>query len=332
MKRLHVEGGFGLDHLKLVDLPDPEPGHGQIRIRMTAASLNYRDLATILFGGHRLPLVPLSDGCGVVEAVGPGVTRVKSGDRVITQFFQGWLAGEPTAQGLATALGGSLDGCLTEKMVLSEEGVTRAPESLSDLEAACLPCAGLTAWRALQDGGIKSGDVVVVQGTGGVSIFALQFAKAAGATVIATSSSDEKLERARALGADHLVNYKTTPEWAKAVMKLTGGRGADHVVEVGGAGTLLQSLHAIRIGGHVAVIGLLTGLNQEIPVNLVFGKNARISGITVGSREMTEQMCRAIQANGIKPVVDKVLPFTEARAALELMKGQGHFGKIALSF
>ena len=148
MKRLHVEGGFGLDHLKLVDLPDPEPGHGQIRIRMTAASLNYRDLATILFGGHRLPLVPLSDGCGVVEAVGPGVTRVKSGDRVITQFFQGWLAGEPTAQGLATALGGSLDGCLTEKMVLSEEGVTRAPESLSDLEAACLPCAGLTAWRA----------------------------------------------------------------------------------------------------------------------------------------------------------------------------------------
>ena len=332
MKRLQIDGSFGLHNLKLVETDDAEPGYGQIRIRMRAASLNYRDLATILFGGHRLPFVPLSDGCGVVESVGPGVTRVAVGDRVITQFFQGWIAGAPTAQGLATALGGSLDGCLTETMVLSAEGVTRAPASLTDVEAACLPCAGLTAWRALQEGGIKSGDVVVVQGTGGVSIFALQFAKAAGAMVIVTSSSDAKLERAKALGADHLINYKTTPDWAKAVRGLTNGAGADHVVEVGGAGTLLQSLHAIRIGGHIAVIGLLTGLNQEIPVNLVFGKNARISGITVGSREMTEDMCRAIEATGIVPVVDRQMPFTDAAAALELMKSQSHFGKIALTF
>ncbi len=332
MKRLHIEGGHGLAHLKLAELPDPVPGHGEILIRMTAASLNYRDLATILFGGHRLPFVPLSDGCGVVEAVGPGVTRVKPGDRVIPSFFPGWQAGPPTSEALGAALGGTLDGCLTEKLVISQEGVTLAPASLTDIEAACLPCAGLTAWRALQDGGIKAGDVVVVQGTGGVSIFALQFARAAGATVIVTSSSDEKLARAQALGADHLINYKTTPDWAKEVRKVTGGRGADHVVEVGGAGTLLQSLNAIRIGGHVAVIGLLTGLNQEIPVNLIFGKNARISGITVGSRLMVEEMCRAVEANAIKPVVDKVLPFTHAVAALELMKSQGHFGKIALSF
>lgn len=332
MKRLQVEGGFGLDHLKLVDVPEPEPGHGEVRIKMTAASLNYRDLATIQYGGHRLPLVPLSDGCGVVEAIGPGVTRVKVGDRVITQFFQGWQSGEPTAEGLATALGGSLDGCLTEKMVLSQEGVTLAPASLTDNEAACLPCAGLTAWRGLQDGGLKAGDTVVVQGTGGVSIFALQFAKAAGATVIATSSSDDKLARAKALGADHLVNYKTTPDWAKEVRKITGGKGADNVIEVGGAGTFVQSLNAVRVGGHVAVIGILAGVSQDVPVPLIFSKNARIGGISVGSREMTEQMCRAVEANGIKPVVDKVIPFTEARAALELMKSQGHFGKIVLSF
>lgn len=332
MKRLQVEGGFGLDNLKLVELPDPEPGHGQVLVRMTAASLNYRDLATVLYGGHRLPFVPLSDGCGVVEAIGSGVTRVAVGDRVITQFFQDWPAGEPTPAGLATALGGSLDGCLSEKMVLAEGGVTKAPASLTDIEAACLPCAGLTAWRGLQAGGLKSGDIVVVQGTGGVSIFALQFAKAAGATVIATSSSDEKLERARALGADHLINYKTTPDWAKEVRKVTGGLGADHVIEVGGAGTFVQSLNAIRIGGHVAVIGLLTGISQEVPVTLIFSKNARISGITVGSREMTEAMCRAIETTGIKPVIDRVLPFTDAVEALKLMQGQGHFGKIALSF
>jgi NADPH:quinone reductase-like Zn-dependent oxidoreductase len=332
MKRLQVEGGFGLEHLKLVELPDPEPGHGEVRIKMTAASLNYRDLATILYGGHRLPLVPLSDGCGIIEAVGPGVTRVKIGDRVITQFLQRWLSGEPNAEGLNSALGGSLDGCLTEKIVLNQDGVTLAPPSLTDLEAACLPCAGLTAWRGLQEGGLKAGDTVVVQGTGGVSIFALQFAKASGATVIITSSSDEKLERAKAMGADHLINYKTTPDWAKAVRKITGGLGADHVIEVGGAGTFIQSLNAIRIGGHVAVIGLLAGISPEIPVTLIFSKNAKISGISIGSREMTEHMNRAIEANGIKPVVDKVLPFTEARAALELMKGQGHFGKIALTF
>ncbi|MFO1236921.1 MAG: NAD(P)-dependent alcohol dehydrogenase [Alphaproteobacteria bacterium] len=201
---------------------------------------------------------------------------------------------------------------------------------LTDEQVATLPCAGLTAWRGLMEGGLKAGETVVVQGTGGVSIFALQFAKAAGATVIATSSSDEKLERARALGADHLINYKTTSEWAKEVRRITGGLGADHIVEVGGAGTFVQSLQAARIDGHISVIGVVGGFTQDIPIAAIFGGNLNIRGISVGSRAMFEDMCRAIAANRIAPVVDRTLPFAEARAGFELMKGQGHFGKIAL--
>ena len=220
MRALVLDGDAGIDHLALVERPVVEPGPGQVRVAMKAASLNFRDLATIQNPGikARLPLVPLSDGCGVVEAVGEGVTRVAVGDRVAPLFFQGWLGGAPTRPALATALGGALDGVAQERITLSADGVSRAPDSLSDEEAACLPCAGLTAWRALMvEGRVKPGDVVLVQGTGGVSIFALQFAKAAGAVVIATSSSDAKLERAKALGADHGINYRTTPDWATAM-------------------------------------------------------------------------------------------------------------------
>ena len=219
-----------------------------------------------------------------------------------------------------------------DQLVLSENGVSKVPAGLSDEEVACLPCAALTAWRALVEGGLKPGDVVLALGTGGVSIFALQFAKAAGATVIITSSSDEKLERARALGADHTINYRTEPEWAKAARKLTGGRGVDHVIEVGGAGTFQQSIQAIRIGGHVAVIGVLTGMVKDVNVAAIFGANARVHGITVGSREQFEDMCRAIEAKSLKPVIDKRFPLEDAQSAFRAMRAGEHFGKIVLTF
>lgn len=325
---------YGIEHLRVVERATPEPGPGQVLVKMKAASLNYRDLATVLGGfgaAYKLPLVPLSDACGEVAAVGSGVTRVKLGDQVATMFFQGWLSGEPSREGLATALGGSLDGVWRDYALLSEQGVSKVPAHLSDAEVATLPCAALTAWRSLiVEGGLKAGETVVVQGTGGVSIFALQFAKAAGAEVIVTSSSDEKLARAKTLGADHLVNYKKIPEWSKAVREITGGRGADHVVEVGGAGTLAESLQSIRIGGHVSVIGVLAGPVKDLPIRLIMGPNAKVKGITVGSRDQFEAMCRAMSLHKIKPVIDKIFAFGEASEAFAHMAGQGHFGKIAV--
>ena len=326
---------YGIEHLRVVERQDVPPGPGQVLLKMKAATLNFCDLMTANGaygpGAYKLPLVPLSDGCGEVTAVGPGVTRVKVGDRVATMFFQGWLAGGPTREGLSTALGGSLDGIWRDTVVLSEQGVSRAPAHLSDAQVAALPCAGLTAWRSLiVEGELKAGETVVVQGTGGVSIFALQFAKAAGAEVIATSSSDEKLARAKALGADHLVNYKKTPEWSKAVREITGGRGADHVVEVGGAGTLAESLKCIRVGGHVSVIGVLSGAVKDLEIRLFLGANAKVKGITVGSRAQFEAMCRALELHKIKPVIDTTFPFAAAKEALTHMAGQSHFGKIAI--
>ena len=333
MRALLLQDDAGIDNLHIAEQPAAEPGPGQIVVTMKAASLNYRDLATItapMIKG-RLPLIPLSDGCGVVSGIGEGVTRVKVGDRVAPMFFQGWLGGEPTGHALATALGGALDGVAREHMVLSQEGVSKVPDYLTDEEAACLPCAGLTAWRALVvEGRIKPGDVVLAQGTGGVSIFALQFAKAAGATVIITSSSDAKLERARALGADHTINYRTEPDWAKAARRLTGGRGVDHVVEVGGAGTFQQSIQAIRLGGHIGVVGVLSGAVKDLSVAAIFGANARIHGVTVGSREHFEAMCRALEVGQIHPVVDKRFALDDARSAFRSMQAGEHFGKIVL--
>jgi NADPH:quinone reductase-like Zn-dependent oxidoreductase len=334
MRVLVLEGEPGIDHLHVVERPEAEPAPGQVAVTMKAASLNYRDLATVespMIKG-RLPLVPLSDGCGVVSAIGEGVTRVAVGDRVAPLFFQGWMGGEPTPSALATALGGALDGVARQQVVLSQEGVSKVPAALSDEEAACLPCAGLTAWRALMvEGHVKPGDVVLAQGTGGVSIFALQFAKAAGATVIITSSSDEKLERAKALGADHTINYRSEPDWAKAARRLTGGRGVDHVVEVGGAGTFQQSIQAIRLGGHIGVVGVLSGAVKDLSVAAIFGANAKIHGVTVGSREHFEAMCRGIEATGVRPVVDKRYALGEAKAAFHAMKAGEHFGKIVLA-
>ena len=332
MRAVVLESAYGLDNLKLVEKPDPVPGPGQIVVDIKAAALNYRDLATVTAPSGRTPFVPCSDGGGVVSAIGAGVTRVKLGEHVAPLFFQNWFSGEPTPLALGAALGGTLDGVLQEKVLLSEQGVTRVPAGYSDEEAATLPCAALTAWRGLVvEGKVKSGDVVVVQGTGGVSIFALQFAKAAGATVIVTSSSDEKLARAKALGADHFINYKSTPDWAKDVRKFTGGLGADHIIEVGGAGTFEQSLRAIKLGGNIAVIGILGGFVKDLNVASIFVSNSHIHGVTVGSREQFESMTRAIEATGIRPVIDKRFPLAESRAAFECMKSGAHFGKIVMT-
>ena len=332
MRAVVLESAYGLENLMLVERPDPVPGPGQIVVDIKAATLNYRDLATVTARSGRLPFVPCSDGAGIVSAIGEGVTRVKTGDHVAPLFFQNWFAGEPTPEKLGGALGGTLDGVLQEKILLSEQGVTQVPAGYTDEEAAALPCAALTAWRGLVlEGNVKAGDVVLVQGTGGVSISALQFAKSAGATVIVTSSSDEKLARAKALGADHLVNYKSTPDWAKEVRKLTGNRGADHIVEVGGAGTFEQSLRAVRLGGKIAVIGILGGFVKDLNVASIFASNATIHGITVGSREQFESMTRAIEATGIKPVIDKRFPLADVRDAFECMKAGAHFGKIVVT-
>jgi NADPH:quinone reductase-like Zn-dependent oxidoreductase len=337
MRALSVGEPWGLDELKIVDAPDPAPGPGEVLVRMRAVSLNYRDL--LMVGGvyGRGPasgaVTPFSDGCGIVEAVGPGVSRVQVGDRVATLFFQGWISGPPTLEKLSTALGYPIPGAGRELGVFHQDGLSKVPAFLTDEEVATLPCAALTAWRGLfEDARLKPGDCVVLQGTGGVSIFGLQFAHAAGYRTLITSSSDEKLQRAIALGADHVVNYRTTPEWSKPVREATGGVGADLILEVGGAGTIEQSMRAIRIGGHIAIIGVVAGGGNPFNPAALIGNSAKLQGLSVGSRDMFEAMCRAIEQHGIRPVVDKTFPWTEARAAFEAMKGGEHFGKIVLQF
>jgi NADPH:quinone reductase-like Zn-dependent oxidoreductase len=334
MKAVELQNTYGIDSLHVVERPELRPGPGQVVLKMRAWSLNYRDLLVIkgLYNPKlRLPMTPLSDGVGVVSAVGDGVTRVKAGDRVAPIFIQKWLAGEVTDAMSRTSLGGGgVEGVLAESVMLHEDGVVHVPAHLSDEEAASLPCAAVTAWHALiTEGGLKPGDTILTQGTGGVSLFALQFAKAAGARVIITSSSDAKLQRARELGAADGVNYKTTPEWEDRVRELTGGAGVDHVVELGGAGTLGKSLKAVRTGGRISLIGVLTGGGQVNPMPILM-KNVRVQGIYVGSREMFEAMNRAIALHQLRPVVDRVFPFTEVAAALRHMESGSHFGKVCL--
>jgi NADPH:quinone reductase-like Zn-dependent oxidoreductase len=276
------------------------------------------------------PLIPLSDGAGEVLAVGDGVIRVKPGDRVAAIFMQKWITGEQDDVKANSALGGSIDGMMAELVCLDAAGLVHFPEHLSYEEAACLPCAGVTAWNALmRSGEVKPGDSVLLQGSGGVSIFALQFAKMAGARVIITSSSDAKLDRLKSMGADETVNYKTTPDWDKPARQLTGGIGVDHVVEVGGAGTLPLSSKAVRRGGHIALIGVLTGGGTFDP-RLMMVKAVRLQGIYVGSREMFEEMNRAIALSGSRPVIDQVLEFGQLHEALSHMESGAHFGKICL--
>ncbi|MBI1328529.1 MAG: zinc-binding dehydrogenase [Alphaproteobacteria bacterium] len=335
MRAFEVRDPGGFDNMVLTEKPDPKPGHGEVLVRIKAVSLNYRDYLMVMGaygGGLGWPIVPFSDGAGVIEAVGPGVTRVQPGDRVSTLFFEHWNAGKPTMQSLMSALGGHR-GAGAEMIVLSEEGVSKVPEHLSDHQVATLACAALTAWRGLfEDAHLEPGDTVLLQGTGGVSIFGLQFAKAAGYETIITSSSDEKLARAKKLGANHTVNYKDNPAWSGAVRAATGGRGVDFVMEVGGAQTLKESLQSIVIGGHIAIIGVLSGVAEPLFIPALIGTSARIQGLSVGSRAMFERMCRAIELHKIEPVVDKVFPMNAWREAFDTMQKGGHFGKIVIDF
>jgi NADPH:quinone reductase-like Zn-dependent oxidoreductase len=335
MRALEIRGAFGLDNLVLAERPDPRPdqlGPGQVLLRMRAASLNYRDLLTVLGQYNpkqKLPLIPCSDGVGEVVETGAGVTRVAVGDRVCPIFSQRWIAGEPTREKARSTLGGPLDGTLAERMVIDQQSLVKIPEHLTDEEAASLPCAAVTAWNALIEAGTKAGDTVLVQGTGGVSLFALQLARLMGARVIATSSRDEKLARVRELGASDGVNYRETPEWGNRVREIAGD-GVDLVIEVGGAGTLEQSLRAVRFGGTIMLIGNLAGLDAHLKLSLVFMQRIRLLGIFVGHRESFEAMNRAIDLHRMRPVIDQVFPLEDARAAFDRMAAGGHFGKICV--
>lgn len=333
MKAYELQGHFGIDSLTLSERPEPQPGAGQVLLKMRTWSLNYRDLLVVKGSYHpnlRLPFTPLSDGVGKVVAVGEGVSRVKTGDRVAGIFMQKWIDGPLTEAKAESALGGASPGLASEYVVLDAEGVVPIPEHLTDEEGATLPCAGVTAAHALvYAGDIKAGDTVLIQGTGGVSLFALQFARALGARVIATSSSDAKLARVHQLGASEGINYKSTPEWGDRVRELTGGIGVDHVVEVGGSGTLAQSLRAVRMGGRISLIGILTGGGTVDPLPILL-KGVCVQGIFVGSRTMFETMNAALVRYKLRPIVDKVFPFGELREALRHMESGSHFGKIVL--
>jgi NADPH:quinone reductase-like Zn-dependent oxidoreductase len=325
---------FGVHALEVRDRDVPRPGPGEVLVRVHANSLNYRDLRAVQ-GTYdpkmQLPRVPLSDGAGEVVETGPGVTRFQTGDRVAAIFMQTWIAGPIDESHGASALGGAIDGMLSEYVVLNQEGLVAIPDDLTYEEAATLPCAGVTAWNALvRQSAVKPGDSVLIQGTGGVSLFALQFAQMAGARVIATSSSDAKLEKVRKLGASEGINYRETPQWARAVKQATRGKGVDHIVEVGGAGTLTQSLHSVRVGGHVSLIGILSGVSAEISTALILHKSVQLHGIYVGSREMFEEMNRAIALHQMRPVIDRVFGFDEIAAALSYMESSAHFGKIVI--
>ncbi len=324
---------FGVENLELADLPIPKPGPGEVLIKVQAVSLNYRDLLMVKgFYNPKLalPRIPCSDGAGEIVEVGLGVTHLQMGDRVAGIFMQNWLEGPPDGEKTKGALGGDIDGMAAQYVVVREEGVVPIPGGLSYEEAATLPCAGVTAWNALRVAGTKSGDTVLIQGTGGVSIFALQFAKMLGARVLGTSGSDEKLARAKTLGLDDGVNYKSTPDWAKWVSENTGGEGADLVVEVGGAGTFQQSLRAARMAGTVAQIGVLTGVEQSLQITPILHKQLQIHGIYVGSRQDFLSMNRAIVQNGMRPVIDHIYSVTQLPEALKMMDTAQHFGKLVV--
>lgn len=327
---------FGIDNLALIDAETPRPGVGEVLVRLTAASLNYRDYLVVkgIYNPKlKRPIVPLSDGAGVVEETGAGVRRFKKGDRVSACFMEKWIDGPITREKTASALGGAIDGVLREFAVFPEESLVRAPDLLSDEEVASLPCAAVTAWNALfENRPAVPGESVLIQGTGGVSVFALQFAHAAGLRTIITSSSDEKLQKAKTLGANETINYRSTPQWDEEARKLTNGEGVDQVIEVGGSGTMPKSLRAVRMAGMVRVIGVLSGADPTVSPTAVLMNGVRMQGIYVGSRAMFERMNRAIEFHRIKPVVDRVFEWTQIKDALRYMESQQHFGKICLRF
>ena len=333
MKAIQLHAPGGLDNLKLADIADARaPAAGEIQVRIRASSLNYHDYAVVMGMMPSADLrIPMSDGAGEVTAVGDGVTAYKVGDAVVSTFFPYWLDGTPPNDAFTRVPGDGIDGYAREAITASTDFFTHAPAGYSHAEAATLTCAGLTAWRALVvDGAIKPGSSVLVQGTGGVSVFALQFAKAMGCTVIATSSSDEKLERLKALGADHLINYKATAAWGPKVLEVTGGRGVDHVVEIGGAGTIDQSMISARNGGHIAVIGILAGYAGPVSTVTLMAKQLRVQGLTVGSRQQQLDMIRSINVSGIKPVLDQHFALAALADAFRHQASNTHFGKIVV--
>lgn len=334
MRSYLVTTNGGFRDLSVVDRDTGDVGPNDVLVRMTAASLNYRDFG-ITRGGYlrndRCPVVPLSDGVGEVVSIGREVTKWSVGDRVAGSFVQDWVDGSPTDETLRTSLGGGIDGVLCEERVFPEHGLVRVPQHLSDEEAACLPCAAVTAWHAIMESGqLAAGQTVLTLGTGGVSTFAIQIAKAAGARVIATSSSDDKLVRATELGASDVINYRSHDDWHRVAREMTDGRGVDQVVEVGGPGTLAKSLQAAAVGGHIGLIGVLAGTDGDInPVSALFNV-VRISGIYVGSRAMFERLNDFLTEHQIRPVVDRVFSFDDAIAAYEYLKSGNHFGKVVI--
>ncbi len=335
MKVIELADGWSIDNLRPAERPVPTPGAGQVLLRMKAASLNYRDLVVLRRGyGARtgtLPLIPVSDGVGEIVALGAGARRFAPGDRVCPTVMPDWTTGDATAARLSGTLGGPRDGVMAEYVAADEEAVVRVPDHLSDEEAATLPCAALTAWSAVvTHGGVKPGDRVLVQGTGGVSLFALQFAKLLGAFVFVISGDDGKLAKALRLGADDGLNYRAVPEWGRAVRERVGGDGFDHVVEVGGETTLPQSLRAVRVGGTISLIGVLSGGSLSAQLGLVVTRQVRLQGITIGNRDQFEAMARAMALHRVRPVVDSVFPFDSLRAALDRLASGAHFGKICI--
>ena len=338
MKIVRLRQPASLENLQIGSAERRPPGPGEVVVRIHASSLNYHDYAVVM--GQIVAAdgrIPMSDGAGEVVDVGPPLGGLveqpdfKVGDAVVSTFFPRWLDGPVSARARVGVPGDHIDGYACEYATVPALALTRSPAGYTHAEAATLPCAAVTAWRALMvNGPVQPGETVVVQGTGGVSVFALQFAKAAGATVIATSSSDEKLDRLRALGADQLINYRETPKWARSVLEFTDGEGADHVVEVGGSGTLGQSLHACRVGGHIAMIGVLTGVQGPVSTATVMSKNIRLQGISVGSRRHQLDMVRAIEATGLRPVMDRHFPLDAIAEAFRHQASGQHFGKIIL--
>jgi NADPH:quinone reductase-like Zn-dependent oxidoreductase len=335
MKAMTLPAPGGLDRLALEERPDPgAPGPQQIRVALHGSSLNYHDLG---IATGRMPSadgrIPLADGAGTVEAVGEGVTEFAVGDMVVSCFFPDWQDGTPTIGDFSRTPGDGIDGFAQEHVVLPATAFTHAPKGYDAVEAATITTAGLTAWRALVvDAQIKAGDTLLLLGTGGVSIWALQIAKAMGARVAISSSSDEKLARAAALGADFTLNYRTDANWGRTVRDWTGGRGVDHVVEVGGPGTLAQSIEAVRVGGHISLIGVLTGVSGEVPTAALMGKQARLQGLIVGSRREQQDFVRALEATGIRPVIDRRFPLDRLAEAFQYEMDAGHFGKIGIEW
>lgn len=331
-KAIYVQPGGGFDRITLGTCESMAPKAGEITVRIRASSLNYHDYAVVSgMWPPAVPRIPMSDGAGEVVAVGEGVNEFAVGDHVVSTFFPGWQEGQPEIDDMGTVPGDGVNGFACQQVTMAAIGFTHAPKGYSPAEAATLTCAGLTAWRALMvDGPLKPGETVLIQGTGGVSVFALQFAKVAGATVIATSSSDEKLARLETLGADHLINYRKHENWGDLVRELTAGRGVDHVVEVGGPASLAQSIVAARIGGHIAVVGILSGMTGTLPLLSVLTRQLRLQGLVVGSRRHQIEMIRAIEATGMRPLIDCHFPLEELVEAFRYQETNRHFGKICL--